>query len=301
MRFAVDSLSTQARSLVASLASQLGDTFVTALLDADQSTEAGIAAQRERVAALRAKLAEIGGPQTARLGQVADYLVRKNVWIVGGDGWAYDIGFGGLDHVLSTGRDVNILVLDTEVYSNTGGQASKATPLGASAKFAVAGKETGKKDLGMMAMMYGHVYVARVAFGARDMQTVTAFREAESYPGPSLLIAYSPCIAHGYDLSFGAEQQKKAVDSGVWPLYRWDPRRVPEGKPPLLLDSGPPKISPREYMRNETRFRMVERRDPERFRRLMALAEQMAARRVAVYQHLANLTVPAGTVPGTAD
>ena len=153
----------------------------------------------------------------------------------------------------------------------------------------------------MMAMMYGHVYVARVAFGARDMQTVTAFLEAESYPGPSLLIAYSPCIAHGYDLSLGAEQQKKAVDSGVWPLYRWDPRRVPEGKPPLVLDSGPPKISPREYMRNETRFRMVERRDPERFRRLMALAEQMAARRVAVYQHLAHLTVPSGTAPGTAD
>jgi pyruvate-ferredoxin/flavodoxin oxidoreductase len=192
-------------------------------------------------------------------------------------------------------------VLDTEVYSNTGGQASKATPLGASAKFAVAGKETGKKDLGMMAMMYGHVYVAGVAFGARDMQTVTAFREAESYPGPSLLIAYSPCIAHGYDLSLGAEQQKKVVDSGVWPLFRWDPRRVPEGKPPLVLDSGPPKISPREYMRNETRFRMVERRDPERFRRLMALAEQMAVRRVAVYQHLANLTVPSGTAPDTAD
>jgi pyruvate-ferredoxin/flavodoxin oxidoreductase len=301
MRFAVDSLSTQARSLLTGLTSQVGDALVTALLDADQSTEAGIAAQRERVAALRAKLTAHGGPEAARLAQVADYLVRKNVWIVGGDGWAYDIGFGGLDHVLSTGRDVNVLVLDTEVYSNTGGQASKATPLGASAKFAVAGKETGKKDLGMMAMMYGHVYVARIAFGARDLQTVNAFREAESYPGPSLLIAYSPCIAHGYDLSLGAEQQKKAVDSGVWPLYRWDPRRVPEGKPPLVLDSGPPKISPRDYMRNETRFRMVERRDPERFRRLMDLAEQMARRRVAVYEHLAKLTVPAGTEPAAAE
>jgi pyruvate-ferredoxin/flavodoxin oxidoreductase len=146
----------------------------------------------------------------------------------------------------------------------------------------------------MMAMMYGNVYVARIAWGARDMQTVQAFREAESYPGPSLLIAYSPCIAHGYDLSLGAEQQKKAVDSGVWPLYRWDPRRVPEGKPPLLLDSPPPKISPRDYMRNETRFRMVERRDPERFKRLMAAAEQMATRRIAVYQHMAKLTVPDG-------
>jgi pyruvate-ferredoxin/flavodoxin oxidoreductase len=223
------------------------------------------------------------------------------VWLVGGDGWAYDIGFGGVDHVLSTGRDVNILVLDTEVYSNTGGQASKATPLGAAAKFAVAGKETGKKDLGMMAMMYGNVYVARIAFGARDMQTANAFREAESYPGPSLLIAYSPCIAHGYDLSLGAEQQKKAVDSGVWPLYRWDPRRIAENKPPLQLDSGPPKISPRDYMRNETRFRMVERRDPERFRRLMAAAEQMAARRVAVYQHLAKLTVPSGAPPAATE
>ena len=301
MRFALDSLATQARSLLAGLASTLGDAFVTGLLEADQSTEAGIAAQRRRVHVLRAKLAEIEGPQAARLAQTADYLVRKNVWIVGGDGWAYDIGFGGLDHVLSTGRDVNILVLDTEVYSNTGGQASKATPLGAAAKFAIAGKETGKKDLGMMAMMYGHVYVARIAFGARDMQTVTAFREAESYPGPSLLIAYSPCIAHGYDLSLGADQQKKAVESGVWPLYRWDPRRVAEGKPPLVLDSGPPKISPREYMRNETRFRMVERRDPQRFRRLMALAEQVAARRVALYEHLAKLTVPPGAAPGTAD
>ena len=301
MRFALDSLSAQARALLTGLASELGDTLVHALLDADQSSEAGIGAQRERVAALRAKLATSKNPHAARLAQIADHLVRKNVWIVGGDGWAYDIGFGGLDHVLSTGRDVNILVLDTEVYSNTGGQASKATPLGAAAKFAVAGKETGKKDLGLMAMMYGNVYVAHIAWGARDMQTVTAFREAESYPGPSLLIAYSPCIAHGYDLSLGAEQQKKAVDSGVCPLYRWDPRRVPEGKPPLQLDSGPPKISPRDYMRNETRFRMVERRDPERFRRLMVAAEQMTTRRVALYQHLAKLTVPAGAAPDAAD
>ena len=297
MRFAVDSLATQARTLLTGFAGRLGDAIVGALLEADQSGEAGIAAQRRRVAALRTKMAEIEGPQAACLSQIADYLVRKNVWIVGGDGWAYDIGYGGLDHVLSTGRNVNILVLDTEVYSNTGGQASKATPLGAAAKFAAAGKETAKKDLGMMAMMYGNVYVARISWGARDMQTVTAFREAETYPGPSLLIAYSPCIAHGYDLALGAEQQKKAVDSGVWPLYRWDPRRVDEGKRPFQLDSGPPKISPREYMRNETRFRMVERRDPARFQRLMALAEQVATRRVALYQHLANLTVPAGTLP----
>jgi pyruvate-ferredoxin/flavodoxin oxidoreductase len=216
------------------------------------------------------------------------------VWIVGGDGWAYDIGFGGLDHVLSTHRDVNILVLDTEVYSNTGGQASKATPLGASAKFAVAGKEVGKKDLGMMAMAYGHVYVARLAVGARDQQTVRAFLEAESYAGPSLLIAYSHCIAHGYDMAFGGEQQRKAVESGVWPLYRFDPRRMVEGQPPLSLDSPAPKISPREYMQNETRFRIVEKRDPDRFGRLIARAEQQARQRLAVYRQLAGITIPQG-------
>ena len=214
------------------------------------------------------------GPEPAQLHQLADYLVKKNVWIVGGDGWAYDIGFGGLDHVLSLQRDINVLVLDTEVYSNTGGQQSKATPLGAAAKFASAGKETAKKDLGMMAMSYGHVYVARVAFGAKDAQTVKAFQEAESYHGPSLIIAYSHCIAHGYDMAYGAEQQKLAVDSGVWPLYRFDPRRVPAGQPPLVLDSGPPKISPREYMRNEARFRMVEQLDPVRFKMLLARAEK---------------------------
>jgi pyruvate-ferredoxin/flavodoxin oxidoreductase len=211
---------------------------------------------------------------------------------VGGDGWAYDIGYGGLDHVLSTNRDVNVLVLDTEVYSNTGGQQSKATPLGAAAKFAVAGKSVGKKDLGLMAMMYGHVYVASIAVGARDLHTVTTFLEAESNPGPSLIIAYSPCIAHGYDLALGAEQSKRAVDCGIWPLYRWDPRRPPQGKPPLVLDMPPPKLPTQEYMRGETRFRMVERRDPERFRRLMALAERDAERRLAVYRHLAGLELP---------
>jgi pyruvate-ferredoxin/flavodoxin oxidoreductase len=237
-------------------------------------------------------LAARPGPEAARLHQLADYLVRKNVWIVGGDGWAYDIGFGGLDHVLSLHRDVNVMVLDTEVYSNTGGQQSKATPLGASAKFASAGKATAKKDLGMMAMTYGHVYVARVAFGAKDAQTVKAFQEAESWPGPSLIIAYSHCIAHGYDMAHGAMQQKLAVDSGVWPLYRFDPRRVAEGLPPLLLDSAPPKVSPKEYMRNETRFRVVEKQDPERFKRLLAMAESSAAQRFSVYQQLAGLTIP---------
>jgi pyruvate-ferredoxin/flavodoxin oxidoreductase len=300
MRLGIDSLAEQARHLVRDLSGSLGDALVSAILDADQSTEAGVIAQRGRVAALRAALRSTPGVEAQRLALLADYLVRKNVWIVGGDGWAYDIGFGGLDHVLSMQRDVNILVLDTEVYSNTGGQQSKGTPLGAAAKFAIAGKETAKKDLGMMAMMYGHVYVARVAFGAKDLQTVNAFLEAESYPGPSLIIAYSPCIAHGYDLALGADQQKRAVDSGVWPLYRFDPRRIREGKPPLLLDSGPAKISPREYMENETRFRMVEKQDPVRFKRLMELADRQATQRIAVYKQIAAIIVPDTDNPETA-
>jgi pyruvate-ferredoxin/flavodoxin oxidoreductase len=291
-RLALDSHSEQARGLLTGLAGKLGDNVVREILAAAQGDEKGVAAQRERVAALKKRLAEIPGTEAARLSLLADYLVKKNVWIVGGDGWAYDIGFGGLDHVLSTRHDVNVLVLDTEVYSNTGGQQSKATPLGAAAKFAVAGKETAKKDLGLQAMAYGHVYVARVAFGAKDTQTVRALLEAESYPGPSLVIAYSHCIAHGYDMARGPEQQKLAVDSGVWPLYRFDPRRVAAGQPPLLLDSPPPKISAKEYMRNETRFRMVEKLDPERFKRLLAMAERQAAQRFGVYQQLAGLTVP---------
>jgi pyruvate-ferredoxin/flavodoxin oxidoreductase len=292
MRLALDSLTTQAVGLVNGLGGRLGDTLVKGLLEADQSSEAGIAAQRERVAALKQALGAVKTPEARRLALLADYLVKKNVWIVGGDGWAYDIGYGGLDHVLSTTRDVNILILDTEVYSNTGGQASKATPTGASAKFASAGKEVGKKDIGLMAMAYGHVYVARVAFGAKDVQTLKAFQEAESYHGPSMIIAYSHCIAHGYDMAYGAEQQKLAVDSGVWPLYRFDPRRVGQGQPPLVLDSGEPKVSARQYMRNETRFRMVEKLDPVRFKRLLNSAERQARQRVAIYKQLSNLTVP---------
>jgi pyruvate-ferredoxin/flavodoxin oxidoreductase len=282
----------QARGLLKGLSGQLGDTLVTGLLEADMGSEAGIAAQRHRVAALKTALAGIKGAEAQRLALLADYLVRKNVWIVGGDGWAYDIGYGGLDHVLSTTRNVNVLILDTEVYSNTGGQASKSTPTGASAKFASAGKEVGKKDIGLMAMAYGHVYVARVAFGAKDVQTVKAFQEAESYDGPSMIIAYSHCIAHGYDMAYGAEQQKLAVDSGVWPLYRFDPRRPAQGLPPLQLDSGDPKVSAKQYMRNETRFRMVEKLDPERFKRLLLSAEKQARQRVAIYKQLSGLTVP---------
>ncbi len=218
--------------------------------------------------------------------------MKKSVWLVGGDGWAYDIGYGGLDHVLAGRRDVNVLVMDTEVYSNTGGQASKATPLGASAKFAAAGKTVGKKDLSLLATMYGHVYVARVAFGAKMAQTAQAFLEAEAYPGPSLIVAYSHCIAHGYDMAQGAAQQKRAVDSGVWPLYRFDPARLVKGEPPLHLDYGPPKASVGDYMRNESRFRMVERADPARYKKFLEESEDAARRRYVVYQQLAGISVP---------
>ncbi|MCX7895004.1 MAG: pyruvate:ferredoxin (flavodoxin) oxidoreductase, partial [Thermoanaerobaculum sp.] len=295
-RLAVDKHAEQARELLVQLGGQLGDNLVHQLLTADQYSEAGIAAQRERVRLLREKLAHLNDPRARRLEVLADYLVRKSIWAVGGDGWAYDIGYGGLDHVLAQGRDINLLVLDTEVYSNTGGQQSKATPLGAAAKFAMAGKSTAKKDLAMLAMTYGHVYVARVAFGAKDAQTVRAFLEADSYPGPSLIIAYSHCIAHGYDLAYGCEQQRLAVESGYWPLMRFDPRRVEAGEPPLKLDSGAPKVPLSQYVGNETRFRMVQQADPERFRKLMERAEQVVRERWAMHEHLAQFKPPAGVV-----
>ena len=280
------------RTLKVLIAPQIGEGLATSLLDADQSNEAGIAAQRERVAALRRQLSSQTTAEARRLETLADYLVKKSVWLVGGDGWAYDIGYGGLDHVLANRRDVNILVLDTEVYSNTGGQQSKATPLGAAAKFAAAGKPIGKKDLGLLANMYGHVYVARVAFGAKMAQTAQAFLEAESYAGPSLIVAYSHCIAHGYDMANGASQQKLAVDSGVWPLYRFDPRRLVKGEPPLHLDYGPPKGKVADYLRNESRFRMVERADPAQYKKFAAESQAAAERRYAVYSQLAGITVP---------
>ena len=295
-RLALDKHADSARGLLTGLAPRVGDALVSAILNADQSSEAALAGQRARVADLKGLLASIDTPEARRLTLVADYLVRKSVWVVGGDGWAYDIGYGGLDHVLALGRDVNILVLDTEVYSNTGGQQSKATPLGAAAKFAAAGKETPKKDLGLLAMTYGSVYVANVAFGAKDTQTMKVFTEAESFPGPSLIIAYSPCIAHGYDLANGAEQQKLAVDSGHWPLFRFDPRRVAEGKNPLILDSPPPRTSLAQYARNETRYLMVERQDPVRFKRLLEAAREGAARRYALYEKLAALSAPGAPV-----
>jgi pyruvate-ferredoxin/flavodoxin oxidoreductase len=291
-RLAVDAQNDQAARLLRTMAGEIGERLAAALLEADQAGEAGIAAQRVRVRALRERLAAMPGAEARRLEAVADALVKKSVWLVGGDGWAYDIGFGGLDHVLAGRRDVNVLVLDTEVYSNTGGQASKATPLGASAKFAEAGKETPKKDLGMLAMSYGHVYVAKIAFGAKMNQTVQAFLEADAHPGPSLIIAYSHCIAHGYDMAFGVDQQKRAAESGVWPLYRFDPRRTAKGEPPLRLDSGPPRLDVVDYMRNEGRFRVVEKTNPERFKRLAHAAQREARQRYAVYQQLAGITIP---------
>jgi pyruvate-ferredoxin/flavodoxin oxidoreductase len=300
MRLALDSRADMARLRLRELASRVGDALVSEMLSADQSSDAGLKAQRERVVRLRERLASLGTPEAKELALLADDLVRKSVWILGGDGWAYDIGYGGLDHVLSLPYDVNILVLDTEVYSNTGGQQSKATPMGAAAKFAVAGKDMGKKDLGLMAMSYGHVYVARIAFGSKDHQTVKAFQEAESYPGPSLLIAYSHCIAHGYDMAFGCEQQKLAVDSGVWPLYRFDPRRIPEGQAPFQLDSGAAKTPIEKYMRNEGRFRMLEAADPARYKRLAALAAEETSRRLQLYKYLSDWKAGSAGSPATA-
>jgi len=255
---------------------------------ADQSTQEGIEAQRLRVADLKKALAKKASPEEVRLLAVADHLIRKSVWILGGDGWAYDIGYGGLDHVIASGRNVNILVLDTEVYSNTGGQMSKATPVGAIAKFAAGGKSMGKKDLGMMAMAYGNVYVARIAFGANRLQTIRAFAEADEYDGPSLIIAYSHCINHGYDLKKGISQQKLAVESGAWPLFRYNPKLKLEGKNPLILDSKEPSADIADYMYNEIRFRALKQAGPERAAQLLEVARRDAKDRYAFYKYLAD-------------
>jgi pyruvate-ferredoxin/flavodoxin oxidoreductase len=293
MRLSVDAHTAEAKRLLQSVASALPQTLVSALLETDQSTEEGIARQRELVAILRQKLAGIDDANARRLARLGDYLLKKSVWLVGGDGWAYDIGFGGLDHVLASDRDVNVLVLDTEVYSNTGGQKSKATPLGAAAKFAASGKDTPKKDLALHAMSYGHVYVASVAYGAKDAQTVRALAEAESFPGPSLVIAYSHCIAHGYDLAEGPHQQKLAVDSGVWPLFRFDPRRVERGEPPLVLDATPGKAKVSDYMSGEGRFRAVQRLDEGHYHELCARAEREILHRIELYAQLSHLKLSA--------
>jgi pyruvate-ferredoxin/flavodoxin oxidoreductase len=289
MRVAVDQQRQMAGELLSLLA--LPAKLVEAILGADQSDEAGIFAQRQRVAQLKTLLQDqdaASGSPAARLLGVADALVKRSVWLVGGDGWAYDIGFGGLDHVLASGRDVNALVLDTEVYSNTGGQASKATPRAAVAKFAAAGKAAPKKDLGLMAMTYGSVYVASVAMGARDEHTVRAFLEAESYPGPSLIIAYSHCIAHGITMARGMAHQQAAVDSGRWLLYRYDPRRAERGENPLQLDSRAPSRPLAETMAEENRFRMLQFSQPQLARQLGRQAQQELDRRWALYRALAS-------------
>jgi pyruvate-ferredoxin/flavodoxin oxidoreductase len=265
--------------------------LVKAILAADQTTESGIQEQRARVKVLKEKLEGLKSSDALDLLSLADALVKKNVWILGGDGWAYDIGYGGLDHVLASGRNVNVLVLDTEVYSNTGGQMSKATPRGAVAKFAAGGKPRPKKDLGMMAMNYGNVYVAAVAMGSSDMQTLKAFLEAEAYEGPSLIIAYSHCIAHGYDLANGLDQQKAAVLSGYWPLYRYNPDLVKLGKNPLQIDSKPPALPLEKYIYNETRYTMLTRSDPEAAKLLLHFAEEDVQNRWRVYQNMAAMPV----------
>jgi pyruvate-ferredoxin/flavodoxin oxidoreductase len=298
MRLAIDWQNDHAKTLLAKLGSQVGDQLVKELLEADQADEAGIEKQRARVALLKEKLAGVKSHEALRLKDIADYLVRKTVWIVGGDGWAYDIGYGGLDHVIASGKDVNILVLDTEVYSNTGGQASKSTPLGAAAKFAMAGKAMPKKDLAMLAMSYGHPYVARVAMGAKDAQTVNAFKEADSYSGVSVIIAYSHCIAHGYELSDALGQQERAVDSGYWPLFRYDPRKVLAGESPLKMDSPAPKIDLSQFVQNETRFRQVEAANPAAFKKMMDQAQKDVRERYALYEQLARAMNPANLVPG---
>jgi pyruvate-ferredoxin/flavodoxin oxidoreductase len=299
MRLALDKQAEYARELVGRLAAQIGELLAQEILSADQSIEKGIAAQRERVAELSRRLETISGREARDLLAVAGALVRKSVWIVGGDGWAYDIGFGGLDHVLSTGADVNILVLDSEVYSNTGGQMSKATPRGAVARFAAAGKSSSKKDLAMEAISYGDVYVARVAMGGNDTQTVRAFREAESFHGPSLIIAYSHCIAHGFDMVHGMEQQRAAVLSAYWPLLRYDPRLRQLGKNPFQLDSKPPSIPLKDYANQEARYSMLMRSDPEAARHLLKLAEEDVLRRWRVYQSRAAM--PGELIPLSPD
>jgi pyruvate-ferredoxin/flavodoxin oxidoreductase len=289
MRLAVDKQADYARQLVTQLASQLGDSLVHELLNADQSSEAGIDAQRKRVAELTKKISLLDTPASRDLGVIAEALVRKSVWLVGGDGWAYDIGAGGLDHVLGSGMNVNVLVLDTEVYSNTGGQMSKATPRGAVAKFAAGGKQAGKKDLAMEAISYGSVYVARVAMGGNDTHTVKAFLEAEAFNGPSLIIAYSHCIAHGYDMTQGMAQQKAAVLSGYWPLMRYNPELRREGKNPFQLDSRAPSIPFKQYAYQEARYTMLARSNPETARELLRLAQDDVQRQWGVYANRAAM------------
>jgi pyruvate-ferredoxin/flavodoxin oxidoreductase len=295
IRLSVDKQNEYARELVVRMAGVLGEELVKGILGADQSNETGIQEQRKRVVELKKKLGTLKTAEAKDLLSLADALVKKAVWIVGGDGWAYDIGYGGLDHVLASGRNVNILVLDTEVYSNTGGQMSKSTPKGAVAKFAAGGKPRPKKDLGMIAMQYGSVYVARIAMGASDMQTLKAFTEAEAWDGPSIIIAYSHCIAHGYDLVHGLDQQKLAVQSGHWPLFRYNPALIAQGKNPFQLDSKAPSIPLDKYIYNETRYTMLRQSNPEGAAVLLKEAQEDVNDRWKIYEHRAAMPFVAPT------
>jgi pyruvate-ferredoxin/flavodoxin oxidoreductase len=276
-----------ASELLKRLAPYVGDNLVCSILNTEQKNEAEIYEQRKRVLTLKKNLKDIENSEARCLSSIADMLVKKSVWIIGGDGWAYDIGFGGLDHVLASGKDVNILVLDTEVYSNTGGQMSKATPRGAVAKFATAGKPAPKKDLGLIAMTYGNVYVASVAMGARDEHTLRAFIEAEAYEGPSLIIAYSHCIAHGINMTRAMRNQKAAVDSGQWLLYRFNPERANQGENPLHLDSTKPKTKVQDYLYMENRFKMLLKTRPADAKRLFKDVQNDADSRWKLYEYLA--------------
>ncbi len=288
-RLAIDQHQKYARELLGAMQDELGKEYVQAILEADQSDEPEIFEQRERINAIKKKLEKIDSDASKNLQTIIDYMAKKSVWIIGGDGWAYDIGFGGVDHVLASGRNVNILVLDTEVYSNTGGQKSKATPRGAVAKFAASGKAVGKKDLGAIAMSYKHAYVASVAYGAKDVHTLKVFQEAESWDGPSLIIAYSPCTAHGIDLSNNHQQQKMAVNSGYWSLYRYDPRLEMAGKNPLQLDSKEPSMPLGEYYKTENRFSVLWRTHPENAKKLLDMEQVSVLERYQRLKQLAGL------------
>jgi len=287
-RLSIDKQTEFAQELVKRLAGTIGEALASAILDSPQKDEADIYEQRQRVDLLKEKIEGLRSTDAKQLLSVADLLVKKSIWIVGGDGWAYDIGYGGLDHVLASGRNVNVLVLDTEVYSNTGGQASKSTPRGAVAKFAAGGKPGLKKDLGLIAMSYGNIYVASVAMGAKDEHTLKAFLEAEAYNGPSLIMAYSHCIAHGIDMTTGMSNQKAAVDSGQWLLYRYNPERAAQGENPLILDSRAPTRRVAEYMQMETRFKMLTKSRPEAAKRLWEEAQDDAMNRFHLYEYLAQ-------------
>ncbi|HPS65389.1 MAG TPA: thiamine pyrophosphate-dependent enzyme, partial [Ignavibacteria bacterium] len=288
MRVSVDKHSEYARELLKSLSTEIGESLAGDILNAEQKDEAGIIAQRERVEHLKSKLNSIKSDSAKHLLSLADYLVKKSVWIIGGDGWAYDIGYGGLDHVLASGKNVNILVLDTEVYSNTGGQMSKSTGIGAVAKFAASGKATPKEDLGLIAMSYGYVYVARVAMGANDLHCLKAFLEAEAYDGPSIIIAYSHCIAHGYELAKGVDHQKAAVDSGYWQLFRYNPELMVNGENPFKLEKVKGTTKFEDYAYSETRYKMLTKSQPEHAKELMKLAEKNIKERTEYYQILAQ-------------